>query len=85
LLGTRHGWLEEGRRRLLAKCFVWPLVVVGLDKPVEALLLLQEVRRGWTRGLALQVEVHSLVLSVLLGMTGRDPLRPDPEPHPAHC
>src|SRR5215471_10592770 len=62
--------------------FVWPLLVELLSERVEAILLLQHVRSGWTSGLGLQRPVHSLMLAVLLRMPWLDALVSDAEAHP---
>ena len=65
-----------------AERLVWSLVVVNPDEVIEALLLLQEVEGGRLGGLLLQCQVHALVATVLLGMSGLDALDLDAEAQP---
>jgi hypothetical protein len=51
-----------------------PLPVEALDERVEACLLLQDVRRGRLGGFLLQREMHALVATVILRVSGFAPL-----------
>lgn len=56
------------------------LLVVLAPEQVKGLLLEEEVRPGGHGGLQLQREMHSLVLAVLLRLSGNDALEPNAEP-----
>lgn len=64
-------------RRGLAEGFVRALFIVGLAEAVEPALLGRSGCSGWTGGLALQGQMEAFVPSVLLRLTGLDPLRND--------
>ena len=55
-----------------------PLVVVHLDEVIEALLLLQEVERSGLGCFLFERQVHALMASILLWVTGLDALQIDP-------
>ena len=57
-------------------------MVEFLAEGVEAPLLGGAVARRWAGGLGLEGPVHAFVSPILLGLTGLDELRQDPEPHP---
>ena len=59
-----------------------PLGVELVDEGVEAFLLLDGVAGGWPGGMLLQGEVHALVSTVLLGVSGFDALEPQAEAEP---
>jgi hypothetical protein len=59
---------------------VRPLAGVARDEGLESVLLLQHVRGGRLRRLALQREMHPLVPAVLLGVPRRDALDLTVEP-----
>src|SRR5689334_25368564 len=61
---------------------MWALLVVALDKSVEARLLLQDVRGGRLGGFGLERQVHALMPAVLFRMAGADALDLNPEPQP---
>ena len=61
---------------------MWSLVVVNPDEVIEALLLLQEVEGSGLGGFFLQCQVHALVATVLLGMSGLDALDLDAQAQP---
>jgi hypothetical protein len=69
--GAFHG---EGLMRALA--------VEGIDEPVEAGLLLQDVGAGGASGLLLEGEAHALVTAVLLGVAGLNAFDGDAEAEP---
>jgi hypothetical protein len=61
---------------------MWPLIVVNFDEAVEALLLLQEVERGWLGGLLVQRQMHALVSAALLWVARLDALEADAQTQP---
>src|SRR5207249_382042 len=70
--------VPDGSRRLLAECFMRPLVVVLSAEALEAALLAAAGAGGRPGRLGLQRAVHALVGPVLLGMTWRDAPVGDP-------
>src|SRR5262245_53869416 len=66
------------RRRLLVQCLVRPLVIVGVAKRLELVLLARPIGRGRSGGLRLQRAMHPLVGAVLLRMARPDPHRANP-------
>src|SRR5437016_3742571 len=70
--------VPDGSRRLLAECFMRPLVVVLSAEALEAALLAAAGAGGRPGRLGLQRAVHALVGPVLLGMAWRDALLGDP-------
>jgi hypothetical protein len=55
-----------------------PLFVEDADELIEPGLLLQEVLGGRRGGLFLERQMHALMATVLLGVTGLDALDVDP-------
>lgn len=60
-----------------------PLAVESGHERVEAGLLLEHVGDRRFHGLAFQCRTHPLMLPVLLGMAGRDPLERDAQAQPS--
>ena len=58
------------------------LVVVNPDEGIEALLLLQKVKRGGLGRLLLERQMHALMAAVLLGMAWLDALQADAQSQP---
>ena len=58
------------------------LLIVNVHELIEATLLLQEVEGGRLGSLLLQGEVHTLVASVLFGVTWLDALDADAQAQP---
>lgn len=61
-----HGRCIEIARIGTTQRLVWTLVVVNIDEPVKAFLLLQKVERSRFGGLLLQCQMHAFVTAVLL-------------------
>jgi hypothetical protein len=57
-----------------------PLLIVLLDERVEARLLLQDVRRGRLGRFLFQRQMHPLVATVILRVSGFAPLDLNPQP-----
>jgi len=76
--GPRGRFVEIGRHGTVEGLVGADVVVLGAEG-IESPLLAAEVRAGWPGGLSLEDEVHVLVLAVLLGTSGLDELRLDPE------
>ena len=57
-------------------------VVVDAPELIEGALLYRKAGTWWTDRLALECPVHPLVGSVLLGVSGQDPLMLNAEPQP---
>ncbi len=59
-----------------------PFIVVNPDELIKALLLLQEVEGGGLCGFILQGQVHALVATILLRVSGLDGLDIDAQAQP---
>jgi len=70
------------RRTFHVQSFVRTFVVELLKEGVELGLLLQEIGAGWARGFFFEGQVHALVATILLGMTGPNAFDADTEPQP---
>ena len=77
-IGTWRRAVELGgilhRERLVRS-----VMVIAIDKVIELRLLLQEILRGRLGRFLFQGQVHTLVATILLGMTGFDALDADAE------
>jgi hypothetical protein len=62
------------------KSNVGPLAIELLDEGIAALLLLDGIHDRRPRGMLVQGGVHTLVASILLGMSGFDAFGGDAEP-----
>src|SRR3989441_12426407 len=82
-IGPRRPVVQT-RRQALPERFVRPLVVVAVAEPIKAALLGGQRAPRWPRGLGLECLMHPLVPAILLGVSGLDQLRPNPEPDPPH-
>src|SRR5271154_2235443 len=69
-------------RALHGERLMGPLLIELLDKGIELGLLLQEVGAGRPCCFFLQGQVHTLMSSVLLGMTGPKPVDADAQAQP---
>jgi hypothetical protein len=63
---------------------VGPFVVVETAAGIEDALLAREARLRWPARLAFEGLVHPLVSTVLLRVSGQDPLMLDAQPEPPH-